>query len=389
MGAEERFEVRFSPVRLLIGLAFTVIPISIAGLYSTFQSHNSLRQAVGNHFKTMAESTAAATAQFIHDRVTDVRRIATDSIIVDAAAAAERSYTGLSEEAVAARIEKIDKAWNTPASESAVKQMLGSPASHRVWRHRELDPRILRITVTDVRGVTVAASHKTLDYYQADEEYWQNIYAQGRGAVSITDVLYDEAARTTYIGIGVPILEEGTGRFLGTVDALLDVASLRPIVNRIQIGETGRTLLVKDDGTVISGPGADLAMNVKSREFAVLREVLQGSPGLEAGYLIAQVSGSGENMIGFASTKLRSAWPKLGWLILLCQDTKQAFAPVRLAERMVALMSLLGLVMVTMAGAWYALHRRQPLTGIGQVQPDAAAGPSGGEQPRTRSATGG
>jgi hypothetical protein len=40
--------------------------------------------------------------------------------------------------------------------------------------------------VTDARGGTVAATHKTLDYYQADEEFWQNIYASGRGAVSIT-----------------------------------------------------------------------------------------------------------------------------------------------------------------------------------------------------------
>ena len=46
-------------------------------------------------------------------------------------------------------------------------------------RQRDFDRRFLRITVTDAKGATVAATHKTLDYYQADEEFWQNISVPG------------------------------------------------------------------------------------------------------------------------------------------------------------------------------------------------------------------
>ena len=97
--------------------------------------------------------------------------------------------------------------------------------STKLWlarRDHELDPRILRITVTDAKGANVAMSHKTLDYYQADEEYWQNIYAQGRGAISVTDILYDQATKANYIGIGVPVTEEGSSQLIGTLDALVD-----------------------------------------------------------------------------------------------------------------------------------------------------------------------
>jgi len=38
--------------------------------------------------------------------------------------------------------------------------------------------------------------------------------------VNLTDLLYDDLTKSHYIGVGVPILEEGTNRFLGAVDAL-------------------------------------------------------------------------------------------------------------------------------------------------------------------------
>src|SRR4030095_1717976 len=108
-----------------------------------------------------------------------VAAIALEPVVLSAVASSNRSYGGLSDASITAKIEKMDKEWTTPAAETFVKEMLSSPASRLLRRHRELDPRILRITITDTRGATVAATHKTLDYYQADEEYWQNIYAQG------------------------------------------------------------------------------------------------------------------------------------------------------------------------------------------------------------------
>src|SRR6266498_4542317 len=125
----------------------------------------------------------------------------------------------------------------------------------------------------------------TRDYFQADEEYWQDIYAQGRGAVSLTDILYDEATKTNYIGIGVPIVEEDSNRFIGTLDALVDVSSIFPVINRTQIGQTGRMILVKEDGTVISAPQANLAMKLKSAEYFAVKAALSTLQGRQIGYV--------------------------------------------------------------------------------------------------------
>jgi hypothetical protein len=300
--------------------------------------------------------------------------IAAEPLIVDAVTALNRSYSGMSDDAIAARIERIDANWNTPAGDPMVKEMLATRASSMLLRRHDLDPRLLRITVTDARGATAAASHKTLDYYQADEEYWQNIYAEGRGAVSVTDVLYDKATGANYIGIGVPVVEEGSSRLIGTADALVDISSLFPIVNRAQMGPNSRTMLLKDDGTIIVATHASLAMNVKSDEYESLREALGTNPSQESGYLVADVRAQGKSVIGFADTGLKRDYGKLGWTVLVSQNSGDAFASVRVIQRLLAFMSLIGIATVTILAAWFALHRKRPFAEIGELRPPPAPG---------------
>ena len=374
MPIRERFEIRVSTQKLLVGLLLTAVPVCLAGLYSLTQSHKSLERSVGNQFKMIAESTAAATSQFIQDRVVEVAMITADPAILEAVTAGDRSYEGLPDATIAAKIEKIDKTWNTPASDPIVKQILSSAASRSLRRHHELDPRILRVTVTDAKGAVVAASHKTLDYYQADEDYWKNIYAQGRGAISLTDILYDEATKANYIGVGVPVVDATSNLFIGTVDALVDVTTLFPIVHRTGLGPTGRIMLVKDDGTVISAPQANLAMKLKAPEFVAVQDALGTLRGRETGYVVAGVPGGSSAVIGFADTGLKRNFQNLGWMILVCQDTDDAFAAVRTVDRLFAMMSLVGLVAVIFLAVYFSLHRRQVFTDIGELRPRAPAG---------------
>ncbi len=373
MPAQERLILHIPLKKLLIGLVLTVCPICILGLYSLSQSHRSLQRTVGNQFKTMADNVAAATSQFINDRVIQVGAIAALPEIAEAAAAGNHSHEGQSDEALKAKFDRIEKIWNTPAGEALVNQILSNKASRLLRRQRELDPRLLRITVTDAKGAVVAASHKTLDYYQADEEYWTNIYAQGRGAVSVTDILFDEATHSNYIGIGVPVMEEGTSRLIGTLDALVDVTSLFPVIQRLQLGGSGRTLLVKDDGTVISGPQSNLAMKLKADEFLAVKDALGTLQGRQTGYVVADLPARGGTVIGFSDVGLKADYEKLNWVVLVCQDAREAFAPIRVIDRLLALMSVIGLLGVGFLAIYFSLHRTRPMTEIGDLRRAAQA----------------
>lgn len=354
----ESLELRISFKRLLIGLLFTVVPISLAGIYAITRSDRELRRTVGTHFKIFAEATAWEVAEFIHGRVLETGKMAASNAVVEAVMASNRAWEGLSEAAIADRIRRVEESWTGAASEPVARQILSSPAAIELRKYRDLDPRFLRITVTDARGATIAATHKTLDYFQGDEEYWQAIYAQGRGAVSVTDILYDDVTKANYIGIGVPVVEPGSNRFIGTLDALVDVSSLFRIVNQAHPPLNLRTSLVKDDATVIASPEATLQANLRSPEFIAVRDSLATIEGRQTGYLETDVPNMGRRLIGFADTGLKQDYQNLGWVVLVSQDAREAFASIRFVGRLTAFLAAVGLALVTLLVVYFSLHRR-------------------------------
>lgn len=368
----ERFELRIAFRKLLIGTLLTIIPMSLASLYFITQANNSLEDTIGSHFQTMARITSAEVAGYIEERVLGVAILASEPALLSAVRSANQTYTGMNDDAIAARMKRMDDIWNTGQASAEVTAMLASPASRLLLRAHQLDPRILRITVTDAKGGTVAATHKSMDFYQADEDYWKNIYSSGRGATSVTDILYDDATHAHYIGIGVPIVEPETNRFIGTLDALVNVNSLAPIVNRAQLGGSGRVLLVKGDGTIITGTGAGLSTNRKSEEFSALLDAHVGGE-KPSGHHIVELSGPVRTLIAHADTGLKASYPALTWTVLLAQDTREAFAPIRPVSRMIWLFSLLGLTLVALLAAYFSLHRRMPITDIRHHEVEANA----------------
>ena len=362
------FEVRVSFKRLVIGILVTIVPISLLSIYAVTQSDHELQGTIGAHFKVVAESTSQNVADFIHDRVVEVGTMASEPSLLAAIAAGNDSYRGMSDDAVSNRIQQIEKTWNEPEAAARVSAMLANEASSWLRRFRDVDRRFLRITVTDGRGATVAASDKTLDYYQADEDYWQAIYANGRGAVSVTDVLHDDVTNSSYIGVGVPVLEQGSNRFLGTVDALVDVSSLFGVVNQPHPPLNLRTTLVKDDGSVISAPEVDLSMKLNSAEFAAVKDELTTLEGRQTGYVVTDVTGLGKRVIGFADTGLKDDYKNLGWVVLVSEDAQVAFASIRAVGRLTATLGAVGLALAAMFVAYFSLHRKQPYTDLTEVE---------------------
>jgi hypothetical protein len=240
-------------------------------------------------------------------------------------------------------------------------------------RYREIDRRFLRITLTDAHGGTIAATHKTLDYYQADEDFWQKIYANGRGAVNITDVLYDEVTKSYYLGLGVPVMEEGSNRVIGVLDALVEVSSLFPLIHRIETGPTMRAALVKADGTVIYSPTTNLAMNAKSNEFAATEEVRQTTEGLQRGYAVVSLRDGVPTLVAFANTGLEVSFPNLNWKVLVIQDADQAFAATRGVLRLILFEVALALAALTFLTVYFSLHRRREYTDLAAKAPGPQA----------------
>jgi len=367
--AFDPLEIRISLQKLLTGLILIIVPLSVVGLYLTFESQTLLEQKVGIYFKGIAQAKAGATAQYVHDRLADVSVITSEPEVVDAVTTANRAYEPTNNAVTAARIENLEKNWNKPAADSFVIKMLSSNTSRLLRRHHELDARFLHIIVADENGATVAATNKPLNYVQADKGYWQAVYAQGRGAVHITELRYDEASKSYYVRIGAPILDATSGRFLGAVTTLVDMSGLFSFLNLEQIGTTGRTVLVRNDGAIVSGPNVNPGTKLQSEEFVAVSDALGTLQGRQTGYVRANMR-SGNRIIGFADTGLKESYPNLGWFIMVSQDDQEALAPVHAIARFALWMVVLGLLMLTMLVAYFFLHRKQELAQIEVMRPD-------------------
>jgi hypothetical protein len=351
--------IQISVQRLLTGLTLVIVPFSVLGLYLTSHSDTNLGRAAGNQLKTLAQTDGAIASQFIRDRVVEVRALAEEPDVLDAINAANRSYGELSSEAVTARIQKIEQRWDSAEADPIVKEMLSSRASSWLQRQREVNPRLLKLIAVDAIGAAVAATDKPVHYTQADKDYWESLYARGRGAVNVTDVRFDGPTKSDYVGIGVPVLDRSTGRFIGAVNALVRVSDLFSFLNQQQVGRSGRILLVRGDGTVVSGPGVTPALNLKSEEFGAVHEALGTLEGRQDGY-VTTVTREGNRLVGFAETGLGHTYPNLGWLILISQDQREALAPVHTLGQFALLMAVLGLLMLTLLVVYFFLHQQEP-----------------------------
>jgi hypothetical protein len=188
--------------------------------------------------------------------------------------------------------------------------------------------------------------------------YWRAVYGEGRGGTYVSEIRYDDQAKANYLEIGAPLLEEGTGRFIGAVNALVDVSNLLSRFQKAEIGQTVRIMLVQDNGTVISAPNMDPSLRLKADEFATVHDVLGTLQGRQAGYVVAGMRG-GNRIVGFADTGLKRSYPNLGWLILVSQDEREALAPILSLGHFALLMVVLALLMLTLLTVYIFLHRRQ------------------------------
>ena len=363
------FDVQISLQKLLTGLIIVIVPLSIVGLYLTSNADKNLEQTMGMQFRTIALTDAATTAQFIGDRISDVSAIAADTAIVDAVKASDRQYLGAGEEAVAARIQKIEGQWDTPSADSLVKDMLSSRASRWLQQQRSLNRRLLKIIVSDENGASVAATGKPVHYAEADQQQWQAVYAGGKGAVNVTEVRYDASTQSDYVDIAVPVLEEETGRFMGVVRALVDVSGLFSVFDQQHLGHSGRVMLVTSKGTIVNAPNVTPDLRLMSEEYGTVRDALGTTEGRQTGYVKAATS-KGDSLVGFADTELKRSQPNLDWVILVSQREQEALAPVRSLAQFAVAMVVLALLMLTGLLAYLWTQRQQGLADLVVMEPN-------------------
>jgi serine phosphatase RsbU (regulator of sigma subunit) len=135
-------------------------------------------------------------------------------------------------------------------SDARLRDVLSNPGADSLYRFGALHPEVAEVLVTDERGRLVAATGKSSDFDQADEEWWRQGASLGKGK-RWTDVLrFDASSKVFALDVIMPLHDEGV--LAGVVKISTDVTAVFRKIGRDGMGNHTRWEVVLADGRILA-----------------------------------------------------------------------------------------------------------------------------------------
>lgn len=151
-----------------------------------------------------------------------VRSWASDAIILEAVSAQNSSTGGYDQ----ARIDELDTAWRAQvgsANTTLIEPVITGPVADFLREHMAASGgQITEIILMDAKGLNVAASDVTSDYWQGDEEKHSMTYGMGADAVHFGEIEFDESSQRYQAQISFTITDPATGAPIGAMTVGVD-----------------------------------------------------------------------------------------------------------------------------------------------------------------------
>jgi len=108
-----------------------------------------------------------------------------------------------------------------------IDDLLGRAASKKLAGYKNKGSGLFtEIFVMDDKGLNVAQSDVTSDYWQGDEAKWKKTYLAGPDAIFIDDVEFDESTQTYQSQVSISIADPDTGAAIGAMTVGVNVELL-------------------------------------------------------------------------------------------------------------------------------------------------------------------
>ena len=316
-----RLNVHVFTIFLIVGL-----PILAIGAYLAVGSGQAqLRQFFGEQLGQVAEHSVAALDAYIYRRIIDATVVARVPDVRAAAAAGnaiafERAPSG-----------PLARTWMGAAAAGEAGSRSPTEAATAFFVDvARADPLFRDIVATDVNGRVVASMGQRTTYYLGGEQWWQEARGDGaRGSVSVTDLRWDGRAGIYVMGIAAPIAAADGERLAGVLHIAIDAREILALIADVQLGGTGNTFLLRDDGSVVysrwpAPSGSFFAADLIREK---LKAIPPGNQPLRLS-LSAQAADGSRQMVGVARSQLGLSYPHLSWLVAVSQPESTLFGSV-------------------------------------------------------------
>ena len=102
--------------------------------------------------------------------------------------------------------------------------LLNSPAARRLLELEASQSYFFELFLSDNQGALVAATNRTSDYWQGDEDKWMQAYKQGQGSLYVSDIHYDDSVGFELVQISLPVMYDDMA--IGVVTIGVNISDL-------------------------------------------------------------------------------------------------------------------------------------------------------------------
>lgn len=124
----------------------------------------------------------------------------------------------------------LDNKWRAETKASShpmIDGLLNSDVSKALADYRDSTTgMVTEIFVMDNKGLNVAQSDVTSDYWQGDEGKWQKTYLVGPDAIFVDEIETDESTQTLQSQMSMSIKDPATGETIGAITVGVNVEAL-------------------------------------------------------------------------------------------------------------------------------------------------------------------
>ncbi len=158
-----------------------------------------------------------------------VKQWLSEPVMINAIKAQNIRYAQLTQ----AQIDSMDIQWRTEtvlSRKPLITQVSGNPLSKRLMELKAATKGVVtEVFVMDNRGLNVAISDVTSDYWQGDEDKWQKTFLAGAGAVFIDAVEHDASTDSFQSQLSMSITDPATGEVIGAITVGINVDRLNAV----------------------------------------------------------------------------------------------------------------------------------------------------------------
>lgn len=318
-----RIDTRLFSILLLLA----IVPLLTGSWWLIYSYESAYLNLAGSNLGQEADAVYESVINYFQDQLVEIDGLTEApvlrEIVIQANAGLKRDPEGIHR-----TIDKMEADWPEMKPEDPrLLRIIDNPAARFLRRYININRSYREILITDSIGRLVAASGKTTDYYQSDEEWWKESYAEGAsGKAFISDIVFDASANVYAMELAQPFVDPDHG-VIGIIKVVLDAQRIHSIILSYGTGTPINAALLLSEGEVFSAPGYDLMdKRIYPSTLEILKAHLQGRR-----YLLTDSPYPA--IYGLTQYNFQSIYPRLNWLLITRGDVSQVLGPLSQMRR--------------------------------------------------------